>query len=593
MFGKVLFINLNEKSYKEVKLKREIFNRVIGGKGLGTYLLFKKNKPGVDPLSEENNLIIALGPATDTPIWGSSRYGVYTKSPLTGLYAESYSGGSVAEQMSRTGYDAFCIWGSADSPIFLEINENEVLFRDAKDIWGKDTYHAEEEIKRIVGRKDAGVIVIGPAGENLVRFSSIVNNRWRCAGRTGTGCVLGSKKVKGIAFYGSKRRPVEDKRKVEELSKKWLKIGKNMPATRFFLSLGTPGLVSIINNVKAFPSYYWHSGELDNWEKISGEYLHINFKVKAKACRRCFFACSRLTEIKEGKFKGLKIEGPEYETIYAIGGLCGIKNLDEIIYLNDICDRLGIDTITAGNLAAFTIEASRLKKIKEKIDYGETEKIADLFFKIAKREGIGEVLSLGIKFAARMWDMEDVAIHVKGLEPAGYDPRYFYGMALTYATSDRGACHMRSTVFRAELQGLIPPREIEKKAEIMIDFEDRHIIQDSLIICRFYRDLYMWDEFSEIIEATLGLSFKKEELRSIASEIRNAVRLYNIREGISSSDDNLPRRFFEEPIGSAKLVIKRDEFEKMKRDYYKIRCWNENGEPTKFPPFLHEDYLYQ
>jgi len=586
MFGRALIINLTEKTYEVEEIKRDLYGQILGGKGLGTYLLLKKNPQKVDPLSAQNNLIISLGPVTDTPIWGSSRYGVYTKSPLTGLYSESYSGGKAAEPMSRTGYDAFVIKGSSPTPIFLEITDNGVYFRDAKEIWGLDTYKAADEIKKRVNRKDAGIIVIGPAGENLVRFAAIVNDYWRCAGRTGTGCVLGSKKVKGLVFYGSKKRPLCDPEKVHALKKNWLKKGKDTPSYRAFRTFGTPGLVSIINTVKAFPCYYWKRGQLEDWEKISAESLHMNFKVRARACRRCFLACGRYTEVPEGRYEGLKIEGPEYETIYAFGGLCGIKNLEEIIFLNDVCDRLGVDTISAGNLVAFAVEASKLGKIEEKIDYGDTEKIKDLLFKISMREGIGEILADGIVRAAKEWGMEDMAIHVKGLEPAGYDPRYFKGMALTYATSDRGACHMRSTVFRAELQGIIPPHEVKNKAELMVDYEDRHTIQDSLIICRFYRDLYLWEELSEIVEAVLGFSFGKDRLKGIASNIRDMVRIYNLREGMSHESDTLPRRFFEEPIENERFIISREEFETLKKDYYRIRGWDEKGKPTNPLPFL-------
>ncbi|MCS7280955.1 MAG: aldehyde ferredoxin oxidoreductase family protein [Desulfobacterota bacterium] len=590
MFGRILFINLTERTYKVREIGREIYRHVLGGKGLATYLLLEENPSGIDPLSPQNKLVIALGPVQDTPIWGSSRYGVFTKSPLTGLYAESYSGGRVAESMSKTGYDAFVLEGSSTFPVFLEISDKEVIFRDAKDIWSYDTFKSEDEIRRRIERKDAGVIVIGPAGENLVKFASIVNNYWRCAGRTGTGCVLGSKKVKGLAFYGSKRRPVAYPEEVKELSKRWLKEGKNMPFVRAFKTFGTPGLVSIINSVGAFPSYYWHTGELDGWESISAEALHMNFNVRARACSKCFIACGRYTQVTDGKYAGLKIEGPEYETIYAFGGLCGIKSLEDIIFLNDICDRLGMDSISAGNLVGLTIEASRMGKIKEKIDYGETEKIAELLIKIAKREGIGEILAEGVKFAAKEWNLEDIAIHVKGLEPGGYDPRYFKGMALTYATSDRGACHMRSTVFRAELSGIISPHDIDKKAEVMIDFEDRHILKDSLIVCRFYRDIYMWDEISEIIKATFGESFGKEDLKKVASSIRDMVRLFNLREGMGDGEDTLPTRFFTEPIGKGEYVLKRDDFERMLKDYYRIRGWDERGRPTRIPPFLRRSY---
>jgi aldehyde:ferredoxin oxidoreductase len=295
-------------------------------------------------------------------------------------------------------------------------------------------------------------------------------------------------------------------------------------------------------------------------------------------------ACGRLTSVEKGKYDGLKIEGPEYETIYAFGGLCLVRKLDEIIYLNDICNRLGMDTITGGNLAAFSIEASRRGKIREELDYGDAGAIASLLHKIARREGIGAVLAEGIRHAAKEWDLEDLAIHVKGMEPAGYDPRVLKGMALAYATSDRGACHARTTVFKAELAGIIAPEEIEGKAAIMIDFEDRLLLMDALILCRFYRDLYDWEELASIIKITTGLDLDKAGLQKIAANIRNAARVFNLREGIRREDDTLPRRFFEEGIGAENHVVTRDELEKMKDDYYRLRGWDEEGRPINQLP---------
>jgi aldehyde:ferredoxin oxidoreductase len=541
----------------------------------------KKNKPGVDPLSPDNHLIFALGPMNDTRIWGSSRWGVYTKSPQTGIFSESYSGGRVAEPMSRTGYDAFVLEGASASPVYLEICDDGVRFHDAADIWGADAYEAQDMVTERVARKDAGILVIGPAGEKMVRFAVIANNYWRHAGRSGAGAVMGSKKVKALAFYGSKKKEVADPEAEKAFAKEWAQKSKDLPVVDFFKNLGTPGMVDILNEIGAFPSRYWSEGTVAHREAINAQTLNRDFTVKPNACAKCFMACGRMTTVREGRFKGLQVEGPEYETIFAFGGLCLIKTLDEILYLNDVCDRLGMDTITGGNLAAFAIEASLRGKIQEKLVYGDTDAIAALLTNIANKEGLGAVLAEGIRHAAKKWGLEDVAIHVKGLEPAGYDPRVLKSMALAYATSDRGACHARTTAFKGEFAGLVALDQIEGKAAMLVDFEDRLTLMDAMIGCRFYRDLYLWDEFSQIIKITTGRELDKSGLQQIAANIRDATRLFNLREGITHKDDTLPDRFFEQGIGPEKKVITREDFARMKQDYYDIRGWNAQGVPPR------------
>ncbi len=583
-FQKVLHIDLTLRTSTVEVLPDLVYESYLGGKGLGAYLLLRNCPEGTDPFSPENPFIIAVGPITDTLIWGSSRYGVFTKSPLTGIFAESYSGGRAAEPISRTGYDAVILKGACASPVFVEVTDHEVIFHDASDLWGKDTYATEDLIKKKIGKKGVGVLAIGPAGENLVRFSSVVNDYWRCAGRTGVGAVLGSKKVKALAFWGDMPRPIADPDGVRRFSSKWTKKSKEYPAAGFFRSFGTPGLVSVINTAEAFPNRYWASTVMDGWEKISTETLHTDFTVRPRACNRCFLACGRLTRITKGKYEGLTIDGPEYETIYALGGLCLINDLAEIIHLNDVCDRLGMDTITAGNLAAFAIEASRRGRIPDKLDYGDADAVGKLLHDIANRNGIGAVLADGIKHAAREWDLENIAIHVKGMEPGGYDPRIFKGMGLAYATSNRGACHLRSTFFRAELSGMIGPDEIEGKAELFLDFEDRLILHDSLIMCRFYRDFYMWDEMRRMVHLTTGLDLTKEEIRTVASNIQDLTRIFNVREGVTRADDSLPKRFHEEPVGSRSSVITRADLESLKDGYYRLRGWDPRGIPKREPP---------
>jgi aldehyde:ferredoxin oxidoreductase len=339
-------------------------------------------------------------------------------------------------------------------------------------------------------------------------------------------------------------------------------------------------LVAMSNAVGGFPSKYWHLGTFEGWEKISAEALMERCQVRPTACLRCFMACGNLSEVKDGRHKGLKIEGPEYETIYAFGGLCMVHEIEEIAYLNDICDRLGMDTISAGSLCAFAIEASEMGRIKEKIKWGDVDKIAELLHDISSKKGIGAVLAEGIRYAAKAWEMEGMAIHVKGLDPAGYDPRILKGMGLACATSDRGACHLRSTFYKAELAGMIPSDQMEGKAKLFLEFEDRFNIHDSLILCRFYRDIYWdWNYLSTIVELTTGLKLDEKGLRRISSAIQDETRRFNLREGITAKDDTLPRRFFDEPLGKDEKTIRREDFQKMLQDYYALRGWSSDGIP--------------
>ncbi|MDY7018736.1 MAG: aldehyde ferredoxin oxidoreductase family protein [Chloroflexota bacterium] len=572
--NKVLHVDVNQRSFIEESVGDEVYKMFLGGKGLGTHLLLNNTKAGVEPLSEHNALIFATGPAADTMVWGSSRYGVFTKSPLTGLYSESYAGGRVAEPISRAGYDAVVIKGASQKPVYLEIINGNVKFHDASHIWGRDTHETEEIIRQEVVVKDAGIAVIGPAGENLVRFSVIENDYWRSIGRTGAGAVMGSKKIKGIVFHGSRDKRVANP---DLLRKFWEELrdkGKEDPGAKKYREMGTLQLVPLTNKAGAFPTKYWSSGAYDKWQNLTIEALREKCKVRSRACPKCFMACGKLSEVLKGRHKGLKIEGPEYETVNSFGGLCLVDDIREIMYLNDICDRLGMDTITAGNLAGFTIEASRRGAIGEKIDYSDVDGIASLLNSIARKEGIGAILAEGIKHASREWGLEDLAIHVKGLEPPGYDPRILKGMGLGYATAGRGACHLRATFYKPELAGIVSPDQIECKAKVFTEWEDRLTVMDALIICRFFRDLYLWEEFSLIIKAVTGMLMDESQLKDIASNIASKVREFNLREGMKEEDEMLPKRFLEEKLEDSGKVLPKDEFDQMLADYYRIRGWD-------------------
>ncbi len=585
MYGfhkRMLDIDLNIKQSTVHQLPDELLRKTLGGKGLGTHLLLEHNPPGVDPLSPDNRLIFALGPATDTLVWGGCRYGVYTKSPQTGFYSESYSGGTAAEAMSKSGFDVVMLHGKADSLIWIEICDDGAIFHDATELKGKETYETEDYVKGwLKGNrenvKDCTALTIGPAGENLVVFSVIENEYWRSAGRTGTGTVMGSKNVKALGFWGTKKREVADLVRVKAFSRKFSSGFKDHPGVQAYKSMGTSMMVDIMSSVKSFPTKYWRQGEAPHRESINAKALHERCEVKARACRKCFLACGRLSTVKSGRHAGLQMEGPEYETLYTFGGLCMVEDIEEIIYLNDVCDRLGMDTISSGNLVALTIEAVLQNKVDCPVDYGNVDQIVALLEDIAAQRGLGAILAKGIKFAADEFGMADQAIHVKGLEPAGYDPRVLKGMGLSYGTSPRGACHLRTTFYKPELVKMIDPDQIEGKAEMVVDWEDRLIIFDCLVLCRFYRDFYEWDVLTEMLSGVTGVEWTKESLREVAGSISDNTRRFNLREGLKKEDDKLPKRFSKEVLSDTESIITEEDMDVMLGEYYKERNWYEKG----------------
>ncbi|MGM0665618.1 MAG: aldehyde ferredoxin oxidoreductase family protein [Thermodesulfobacteriota bacterium] len=586
-YGRILVVDLTDRSFEIESLSETVLEKCIGGKGLATHLVLDKNPPGVSPFSEENHLIFATGPVCRSMLWGGSRYGVFTKSPLTGFYSESYSGGKVPEAIDSAGFDAVVIRGAAKTPTAICIHPGGCKFFDAGDLWGADTYRSEKEArKRFVlpgeGIKKVGAVVIGPAGENGVRFAVIENDYWRSAGRTGVGAVMGAKKLKAALFQGDRKRPLANPKGVAAYAKAFSKRNSEQPGVKAYKSLGTTMMVAIMNRMQAFPARYWYQGTCDHWEKISGERFHQEHEVKPSACLKCFMACGRKATLMSGRHKGLVIEGPEYETIYAFGGLCMIDDIGEIAHLNDLCDRLGMDTITAGNLCAFTMEAAKQKKVDYPIEYGDARGVADLLNLISNRRGIGDVLAEGIIHAAKIWDLEEVAVHVKGMEPAGYEPRVLKGMGLSYATSDRGACHLRTTFYKPELAGLIAPDAIHGKAEMLVDYEDRLNIFDSLIFCRFYRDIYPWEELEKIVLLTTGIPASTEDLRGKASFIADMTRSFNLREGLKPEQDRLPMRLCREALPSGHRISEQ-ELGTMVKDYYTHRGWDaKEGRPLYF-----------
>lgn len=584
-FGKVLTINLSDRATREDRVPESVYRDFLGGKGLATHLLLERTKAGVDPLSPENVLIFAVGPCSDVKTHGSARYGVFTKSPLTGFYTESYSGGATADRISRTGYDAIILEGASDEPVFLEISDGGVQFHPADDLWGQDVPSTEKAVLDCVSAPKAAAAVIGPAGENRVRFASIVNDKWHYAGRTGVGAVMGSKGVKAVVFHGTAKRQPAKPALLAEHWKALNESAKTNTGVAAYRKYGTPLVVFLTNMAGAFPTRYWSRGSRADWEaEISGDALLSKCDVKATSCPRCFMACSNVTEVTDGEHSGLVIKGPEYETIYAFGGLCLVESIKDIIYLNSLCDRLGMDTITAGNLVAFAMHASEKGAIDDVIAYGDVTAIVRTLEQIAAREGLGASLAEGIVAAAQKWGLEAEAVHVKGLEPAGFDPRALKGMGLSYAVNARGACHLRATFYKAELSGQIEADAIEGKAELFTDYEDRATLFDTLILCRFFRDMVLWDELATLISATTGLDLDKAGLQRIAANVVDATRQFNLREGLTAEDDTLPDALFDNDLSDSGKGITRAELDMLVAEYYAVRGWNEQGVPQTASP---------
>jgi aldehyde:ferredoxin oxidoreductase len=569
VFGRLLRIDLNRGTHRYEEIPRAVLERSLGGKGLGARYLLDENPPGVDPLSPESRFFIATGPLTGTRMWSQSRFAVFAKSPATGGFGESYCGGTLAPKIKGCGVDLVVLEGVCPQLSTLLVDEEGASLRPAPELQGAESFAAEEALLSRAP-EGAGAMVIGPAGERRVRLSCIKSDRWRSLGRGGLGAVLGAKNLKGIAFAGRRRAEVADAGLLRQVLQEVSGKGKQSPVTEVYYRYGTASQVRVTNQQGCFPTRYWQSGTFEHWQKLSADYMQDHFEVQRHGCPNCFLQCTKLCRVREGRHRGLEIEGPEYETIYAFGGLCCIDSLEEVAYLNDLCDRLGLDTMSAGNLAGFAIEARRRGKIDFAIDFNQPDRVAELLRRIAAREGIGDLLARGIREAAAELDLEEVAVHVKGLEPAGFDPRVLKGMGLSYATAARGACHLRGAFYKAELSGQINPQATEGKAALVIDYEDRAALFDCLILCRFFRDFILWDELSRLIAAATGRELSKAQLERLANRVTQDCRAYNRREGLDASTDTLPPRLLREANAQG-ARFQPGELERMLEDYNTIR----------------------
>ena len=581
--GKVLFLDLSKKKLREERFGAEFAKKYIGGKGFGAYYLNKLVDKQVNALDPENPLILANGPLNGTRIPLTSKAGFFFKSPLTGGYGESIVGGSIPRYPKWVGYDAIILTGRAEKPTILLITDEGVEFRDGRDLWGKDIEYVDNELRKEFGKKST-IAAIGPAGENLVKFAVIGVDKWRQAARTGGGAVMGSKKLKAIVFVSddnwvNEANPAE----LRELLSEIIRIRNETAGVKSLNTYGTSAMATLANEMGFFPTHYWRKGYFEWWEDIGADSIRKVLK-RNYACWNCFIACGRYISI-DTSHGHVEIDGPEYETVYALGGLIGVKNLGDLAYLNYLADIYGLDTITLGNVLGFAVEASKKGKIDIKLDYNNVEKFIELMKMITYREGIGGILAEGVAKAANMLGLEDIAIHVKGLEPAGYDPRTLKGMSIGYAISPRGACHLRVMAYYVDIKGLAgPPDELsERKVLKLIEFEDFMTAFDSLMLCKFGRDIFKFDMMWKLYNAVTGLDVKFSEFRKALERVTLLTRLFNEKHGFNRHHDYLPERFFKEGFihNGKEHKLSKEEFEKALNLYYRYRGISESGVITE------------
>lgn len=586
--GKILRVNLTKEEWKAEELDRNIAEKFIGGRGLGSKILYDEIDPKVDPLSPDNKLILATGPLTGTSASAAGRYMAITKSPLTGTIACSNSGGHFGAELKFAGFDLIIIEGKAKEPVYLYVEDGKAELRSATHLWGKTTHEATDQILSETDM-DARVACIGPAGERLVRFACIINDKHRAAGRSGVGAVMGSKNLKAVAVKGSGSIQVADKEAFRKATLEGFQKVKANPVTSQGLpAYGTAILINIINQSGILPTRNFQDGVFEGAEKISGESIAEQILVRNRACFACPIACGRVVRVTNPKYECFS-EGPEYESDWALGACCGVDNIDAIGKANYLCDILGIDPISAGVTIACGMElfergiVSR-SEVGRSLNFGDPDAMVEMVRAIGYREGFGDALAEGSYRLAERYGHPEYSMSVKKQEFPAYDARGVQGMGLEYATSNRGACHVRGYMISPEILGSpqkLDPFETEEKAGWTKTFQDLTAVVDSSGICLFNTFAIGAPEILEYLKAATGVKMTLEELMKAGERIWNLERLFNLKAGISGKEDRLPDRLLKEPMPSGPAKGNVVKLEKMLPEYYELRGWDKEGVPTK------------
>ncbi len=582
------WVNLTEGTIEYRKLNEADVKKYVGARGLGVKYMVDHKVYDADPLSQENMLAVLTGPLTGTRIHMSGRLCTVTRSPLTGTVTDSHMGGWTAARLKWAGFDNLIFTGKSENPVYLYVEDGKAELKDASNLWGKTTRETINALQQLYGDKDTSVMSIGQGGEKLVRYAGWMNEDDRSAGRGGTGAVAGSKNLKAIVIKATQKGNMPE----PALPEKYPTAIKNgltainegaltAPNKGGLSVYGTNVLMNIMNEVGALPYKNSQESYFDKADEISGEAIRDELLVAEPTCHACPVACKKEVEVKDGKYK-TRTESYEYESAWALGANCGTSNKEAIAYLINQCNDYGIDTIELGNTLSMAMEASEKGLIDEKIDWGDVDKMIALTEQIADRDGIGDILAEGPGNAAEKFGNRDLAMVCKNQSIPAYDPRGVQGIGLAYATSNRGACHLRGYTIAAEIAGIpeaVDRNKVEGKGELLKIFQDLHAFSDSLDLCKFSSFSENADLYAEQYSAVVGIELTGDDIMKIGERVYNIERYFNNQAGFDGKDDTLPERFLKEPAtGNSKGEI--SHLAEMLKEYYEVRGW-ENGLVTK------------
>ena len=604
----ILDVDLTNQTVKKRELTEHLAYRYLGQAGVNARILYDRVSSTTDPYGPEAPLIFGVGPLGGTLAPCSGRFSVTFKSPLTGIFGDANCGGHWGPELKMAGYDHIVITGKARHPIYLWIDNDQIQFRDARSLWGKNTWETDELIREDLGERTAQVAYIGPAGENLVRFAAIICNHARAAARCGPGAVMGSKNLKAIAVRGDRGIQVADKAALQEAVEEAVGAILGDPLYESAKTYGTLAITPLAQALGFLPTRNFQESTFSGAEKLQGDVFLEKYITKHKGCYNCPVACSRFYKVPDGPYASTRGEGPEYESVSALGSKCGNDNIEAILHANTLCNQLGMDTISTGNTLAWLMEC-REKGIltRDQLDgldlrFGNDAAMIELIKKIAAREGIGDLLAEGACRAAQKIGGSDRVVHSKGLDYPAVDTRGTKGMALSFAVSPRGGDHLKGLSLyevapdiyaqdiRKETGINITPQywlQYETKAVLMRWHENWHCVVDSLGLCKLegiaLKPLQP-KHFQRMLAAATGWHVSVNELEQIGERIWNLERLFNVREGMTRRDDLPPRRLLEEPIATGPARgerLDRNRYEQMLTEYYRLRGWDpDTGIPS-------------
>jgi len=597
--GRFLKVDLSRGVADTTAVEEELVEKYIGGKGFGARLLYDLVEPRSDAFDPSNALMFMPGPLTGT-LAPSMREGIVFKSPLTGIYGDSFHGGVLGPEIKYAGYDGIIITGKANAPAYLYIDDDQVEVRDADFLWGKDTYQTYDSLYLELGDRSFKIACIGPAGENLVRFALVDCSPHRQAGRCGGGAVMGSKNLKAMVIRGTHKLAVADRERFLAVVEKAYEQIKRWPG---YTALGTVGDMVGHSEAAVIPTLNAQRASFDEAEKIDGPLHRDYIWLRNTACMGCIMACSKIGVLRRGPYRGTICDNVEYESAALMGTNLGISDLEGLAYACHLCDLYGLDTMSAGGVIGFAMEAVQRGDLSQKelegldLRFGGYKAVHRLLGMIARREGIGDLLAEGVRLAAQRigGDSFKYAMHSKGLEMPGYEPRGLPGHGLGYMTGDKGGEHIQGYMPTFELYGYswhgraLERFALEGKAEILIWLQNYQVGTNTLVKCDFVKG---FDEerggpspttFADMLSAATGSTYTAEDFNSVGERVWNLVRLFNLREGITRKDDDLPYRCREEelpdpPVKGRKLS--RKDLDYMLDDYYWLRGWDANGVPT-------------